>query len=114
MIKATLVISAVYLVAMTAAVMMVIVYILDRLTVKVYTVSFQRALYAHAKIDTFIRSFIARRNINLPIFLVGVILGLEREAFLLIVGWQVATLVWHVCRISWILMFDSKPATKAA
>lgn len=97
---------------MTAALMMVIVYILDRLAVKVYTVSFQRALYAHAKIDTFIRSFIARRNINLPIFLVGVILGYEREAFLLIVAWQVATLVWHTCRIAWILMFDSKPSAK--
>jgi phosphatidylglycerophosphate synthase len=100
--------------AIAAAVMLVIVYILDRLAVKVYTVSFQRALYAHARIDTFIRSFIARRNISLPIFLIGVILGYEREAFLLIVAWHVATLVWHTCRIAWILMFDSKPAKKAA
>jgi phosphatidylglycerophosphate synthase len=99
---------------LVAAVMMVIVYILDRLAVKVYTATFQRALYAHAKIDAFIRSFIARRNINLPIFLVGVILGFEREAFLLIVAWQVATLVWHTCRIGWILMFDSEPAAKTA
>lgn len=99
---------------MTAAVMMVVVYILDRLAVKVYTVSFQRALYAHARIDTFIRSFIARRNINLPIFLIGVVAGYAREAFLLIVAWQVATLVWHTCRIGWILMFDSRPAAKTA
>lgn len=98
---------------LVAAVMMVIVYILDRLAVKVYTATFQRSLYAHAKIDTFIRSLIARRNTNLPIFLVGVILGLEREAFLLIVAWQVATLVWHTCRIGWILMFDSEPAAKS-
>lgn len=99
---------------MWAAVLMVIVYILDRLVVKVYTVSFQRALYAHARIDTFIRSFIARRNINLPIFLIGVASGYAREAFLLIVAWQVATLVWHACRISWILMFDSAPAKAAS
>jgi len=99
--------------AIWAAVLMVIVYILDRLAVKVYTVSFQRALYAHAKIDAFIRSFIARRNINLPIFLIGVVSGYAREAFLLIVAWQVATLVWHACRIGWILMFDSAPAKAA-
>lgn len=91
-----------------AAGLLVIVYILDRLCVKVYTVSFQRALYAHSRMDAFVRSFIARRNINLPLFLVGVVLGLEREAFLLIVAWQVATLVWHACRIAWILMFETE------
>jgi len=26
----------------------------------------------------------------------------------------VATLVWHTCRIGWILMFDSQPSAKTA
>ncbi len=95
-----------------AAGLLIIVYILDRLCVKVYTVSFHRALYAHSKMDTFVRSFIARRNINLPLFLAGVILGYEREAFLLIVAWQVVTLVWHACRIAWILMFEIEAAAE--
>jgi phosphatidylglycerophosphate synthase len=97
-----------------AAVLLVIVYILDRLCVKVYTINFHRALYAHSRLDGFVRTFIARRNINLPLFMIGVILGYAREAFLLIVAWQVITLVWHTCRIAWILMFDADKKNSAA
>ena len=92
---------------MSAAVLLVIVYILDRLCVKIYTANFHRALYAHTRFDGFVRTFIARRNINLPLFLAGVVSGFALEAFLLIVAWQLLTLVWHVCRIAWILMFQA-------
>ncbi len=91
---------------MSAAAMLVVIYILDRLCLKVYSVNFRRGLHAHAAIDGIVRTFIARRNINLPVFTVGVILGLGVQAFLLILAWQLATLVWHACRVGWILLFE--------
>ncbi|MGE0153251.1 MAG: CDP-alcohol phosphatidyltransferase family protein [Reyranellaceae bacterium] len=92
---------------MVAGAMLVILYILDRLCLKVYSVNFHRGLHAHSPLDGVVRTFIARRNINLPLFTAGVALGFPLEAFLLIVAWQAATLVWHTCRVGSILLFES-------
>ena len=65
---------------------------------------FQRGFHTHSKLDATVRSFIARRNINLPVFLLGCIFGLARETFFLIAAWQVATAAYHGIRTFWILV----------
>lgn len=96
---------------MLAGCMLVLIYVLDRLCLKVYSVTFKRGLHAHAAIDGAVRTFIARRNINLPVFTAGIVLGLGREAFYLIVVWQLATLIWHVARVGWILTVERDGGT---
>jgi hypothetical protein len=96
-------------------------YVLDRLILKIYPRFFQRGFHTHSKMDATVRSFIARRNINMPVFLLGCIFGLAREAFFLIAFWQFATAAYHGLRTFWILVVQkahrnphAKPAHVAA
>ena len=89
-----------------AAIWMTAFYILDRLVLMIYRARFKRGLHAHAAIDARVRTFISRRNINLPIFTVGVLTGYALEAFYFIVFWQVVTVGWHAGRTLWILAIE--------
>jgi phosphatidylglycerophosphate synthase len=96
-------------------------YVLDRLILKIYPRFFQRGFHTHSKLDATVRSFIARRNINMPVFLLGCIFGLAREAFFLIAAWQIATALYHGIRTFWIIGVqkahldpDAKPVHVAA
>lgn len=97
----------------TAAIWMTAFYVLDRLVLMIYRARFKRGLHAHGALDARVRTFISRRNINLPIFTVGVFTGYALEAFYFIVFWQVVTVVWHAGRTAWILVVE-KPQTMAA
>jgi len=104
-----------------ATIAILVFYVLDRLILKIYPRFFQRGFHTHSKLDATVRSFIARRNINLPLFLLGVLFGLGREAFLLISAWQIATAAYHGSRTFWILAVrkahrdpKAKPAHVAA
>jgi len=81
-------------------------YVIDRLVLKIYPAVFKRAFHTHSRMDGSIRSFIARRNITLPLFTIGYLSGLGREAFFLVVAWQAATTLYHAGRISWILCVE--------
>jgi hypothetical protein len=81
-------------------------YVVDRLILKVYPTFFQRAFHTHSKLDGRMRTFIARRNITLPMFIVGYALGYALEAFYLIVAWQILTAAYHGARTFWILVVD--------
>jgi phosphatidylglycerophosphate synthase len=89
-----------------AAVAIVACYALDRVVLKIYPKVFGRAFHTHSRMDGIVRSFIARRNISLPIFTIGWLTGLGREAFYLIVAWQAATLAYHAGRTFWILAIE--------
>ena len=93
-----------------AALVLIGFYVLDRLVLAVYKARFKRGLHAHARIDGLARTVISRRNINLPLFTVGLMLGLGWPTFLLIVAWQVATVLWHAGRTAWILARGETPA----
>jgi phosphatidylglycerophosphate synthase len=104
-----------------ATIVILVFYVLDRLILKIYPRFFQRGFHTHSKMDATVRSFIARRNINLPLFLLGVLLGLGHEAFFLISAWQAATAAYHGTRTFWILAVQkahrnphAKPAHIAA
>jgi phosphatidylglycerophosphate synthase len=81
-------------------------YVIDRLVLKIYPYVFKRAFHTHSRMDSVVRSFIARRNISLPLFTVGYLIGLGREAFFLIVAWQAATTLYHAARTFWILCIE--------
>jgi phosphatidylglycerophosphate synthase len=93
-----------------ASLAMLVLYVIDRLILKVYPTRFGRGLHTHAPIDAFVRTFISRRNINLPLFTVGYVAGLGVQTIYLIVFWQAATCVYHGIRTAWILAYD-RPAT---
>lgn len=94
-----------------AALALVLFYVLDRLVLAVYKARFGRGLHAHAPIDGLARTVISRRNINLPLFTVGLIFGLGYPIFLFIVLWQVLTVFWHAGRTAWIVLRDEKPVS---
>jgi phosphatidylglycerophosphate synthase len=89
-----------------AAIAIVCLYAIDRAVLKIYPKVFGRAFHTHSRMDGMVRSFIARRNISLPIFTLGWIVGLGREAFYLIVAWQAATTLYHAARTFWILAIE--------
>ncbi|MGH9579000.1 MAG: CDP-alcohol phosphatidyltransferase family protein, partial [Terriglobales bacterium] len=86
-----------------ATVAIIVFYVLDRLILKIYPRYFQRGFHTHSKLDATVRSFIARRNINMPVFLLGCVFGLAREAFYLIAAWHIATAAYHGIRTFWII-----------
>jgi phosphatidylglycerophosphate synthase len=81
-------------------------YVVDRVVLKIYPYVFKRAFHTHSRMDGLVRSFIARRNISLPLFTVGYLIGLGPEAFFLIVAWQAATTLYHAGRTFWILCVE--------
>lgn len=91
-----------------AAWVMLALYILDRLILAVYRAKYKRGLHTHAPMDAFVRTFISRRNINLPLFTVAYAIGFATEAFYLIVVWQAATCAYHGLRTAWILVIEDK------
>ncbi len=89
-----------------ASLWMLGLYVIDRLILKVYPTRFGRGLHTHAALDGFVRTFISRRNINLPLFTVGYYAGLGVETIYLIVFWQALTCLYHGLRTAWILAYD--------
>jgi hypothetical protein len=57
------------------------------------------------------RTFISRRNINLPLFTLGLIAGIPVLAFMVIVLWQVATCAFHCARL--VQFWNGKAAAEA-
>lgn len=87
-------------------------YVADRLVLAIYRNLFKRGLHTHAPIDAWVRSFISRRNINLPLFTIGVLAGIAVPMFYFIVAWQVVTFGWHAGRTFWILAIEkARPGT---
>ena len=82
-----------------AALWMTGFYVLDRLVTEAFTRATGKSIHAYAEIDVRMRTFISRRNINVPIFTLGLIVGAPVAAFMVIVAWQAATLAFHTLRL---------------
>ncbi len=74
-------------------------YVLDRLVTEAFTRATGKSIHAYAEIDVRMRTFISRRNINVPFFTLGLIVGAPVAAFMVIVAWQAATLAFHTLRL---------------
>ncbi|WP_374383612.1 CDP-alcohol phosphatidyltransferase family protein [Dongia sp.] len=89
-----------------ATILVMVFYVVDRMILKVYPTFFQRAFHTHSKLDGRMRTFIARRNITLPMFIIGYVFGYATQAFYLIVAWQILTACYHGVRTFWIIVID--------
>lgn len=85
-----------------AALWLTLFYIADRLALMVAKARFKRGLHAVTPLDGTVRTWIARRNVNLVVFTLGVALGFGSAAFLFITAWQGLTFVWHAARTAWL------------
>jgi phosphatidylglycerophosphate synthase len=100
--------------AWTAGLVMLGLYILDRLILAIYPRRFHKGLHTHAPMDGFLRTFISRRNINLPLFTVGYYVGLGVPTLYLIVVWQALTALYHGSRTFWIFFIErARPSPPA-
>lgn len=82
-----------------AAVWMAVIYALDRVVAGVFNRRLGRSIHGYTSLDERMRTFISRRNINLPLFLIGWMLDVPVPTFLLIVLWQIVCFVFHVERL---------------
>ncbi len=82
-----------------AAVWMAIAYTLDRIVTGLFNRRTGRSIHGYRPLDERMRTFISRRNINLPLFTLGLIAGIPVPAFMVIVLWQVATCAFHCARL---------------
>lgn len=94
----------------TATLWLIFFYIADRLALMVAKARFKRGLHAVTPLDGTVRTIIARRNVNLVVFTLGVALGLGAAAFLFITVWQGLTFVWHAARTTWLYPKDRHEA----
>jgi phosphatidylglycerophosphate synthase len=83
-----------------SSIWMAVVYFGDRIVTRLFTRRTNRSIHAFTPLDVRMRTVISRRNINLPLFTVGLPLGLGKETFALIVAWQVATFAFHAVRLA--------------
>jgi phosphatidylglycerophosphate synthase len=83
-------------------------YVIDRLILKIYPRFFGRGFHTHSQMDARVRAVIARRNINLPVFLIGWAFGLGVQTFYLITLWQALTALYHGSRTFWIIAVKSE------
>ena len=77
-------------------------YIADRLILAVAKARFKRGLHAMTPLDGKIRTWIARRNVNMAIFTLGLLAGAGAFSFVLVTLWQGATFAYHTIRTIWL------------
>ncbi len=93
------------------AVLLFLFYVGDRLVLMVAKAKFKRGLHAMTALDAAARTWIARRNVNLFMFTLGLLLGFPEAAFFAVVGWQGATMAWHAARTAFLI---ARPADAEA
>ncbi len=76
------------------------IYAVDRLLALIFKLRTGRSIHGYEPIDVAMRTWISRRNVNLPVFTLGVAFGFAEEAFLAIVAWQIVCLLFHALRIA--------------
>ena len=92
-----------------AAALLIAFYVGDRLVLMVAKSRFGRGLHAMHPIDAAARTWIARRNVNLVILTLGLLLGYPEPAFYVVCAWQGATMLWHAIRTSWLIGTRAEP-----
>lgn len=83
-----------------SSIAMAAVYFGDRIVTRLFTWRTGRSIHAFTPLDVRMRTVISRRNINLPLFTLGLPLGLGTPTFGVIVAWQVATFAFHAVRLA--------------
>ena len=84
---------------MQLAVWMAVFYTMDRLVAGLFSARVGQSIHGCTPFDEGMRTWISRRNINVPFFMVGLLLGFPVAAFVVIVVWQIASLGLHSLRL---------------
>ncbi len=84
---------------MQLAVWMAVFYVLDRIVAALFSARVGQSIHGCTPFDEGMRTWISRRNINVPFFMVGLLLGFPVAAFSVIVVWQVVSLGLHALRL---------------
>lgn len=87
------------------------IYIADRLIAPFFKRIAGKSIHGYAPIDVKMRTFISRRNVNLPVFTLALPLGFGHEAIVFVVAWQVVCLAFHAVRFA--QMWQEKRAVAA-
>ena len=81
------------------AVCMTIFYTADRVVAGLFSSRTGSSIHGCSSLDERMRTFISRRNINVPLFMVGLLLGVPGPTFTFIVIWQIISFVFHAVRL---------------
>ena len=92
---------------MQLAIWMAIFYTMDRIIAGLFSARVGQSIHGCTPFDERMRTFISRRNINVPFFMLGLLLGIPVQTFVLIVVWQVASLIFHALRL--VQFWNRKP-----
>ncbi|MCZ6784829.1 MAG: CDP-alcohol phosphatidyltransferase family protein [Proteobacteria bacterium] len=82
-----------------ASLVMSVFYILDRVMEMLFKSCTSQSIHGYTEVDVRMRTIISRRNVNLPVFTVALVLGVPVPAFFAIVAWQAISLVFHLTRV---------------
>jgi phosphatidylglycerophosphate synthase len=85
-----------------AAIWLTVFYIADRIVLGVAKYRLGFALHAATRLDAWVRSFIARRNITMSIMALSVLVGEGAMGLYIITAWQGLTFFWHSARTLWL------------
>ena len=85
-----------------AAIWLTVFYIADRVVLGVAKYRLGFALHAATRLDAWVRSFIARRNITMSIMALSVLVGEGPMGLYIITAWQGLTFCWHSARTLWL------------
>ncbi len=97
---------------MQLAVWMAVFYSLDRIVAGLFSARVGQSIHGCTPFDERLRTYISRRNINVPFFMVGLLLGFPVAAFVVIVVWQVVSLGLHALRL--VQFWNGKEREKGA
>ncbi len=84
---------------MQLAVWMAVLYVADRIVAALFSARVGRSIHGCTRFDERMRTWISRRNINVPVFMVGLLLGFPVLTFALIVVWQAVSFGLHSLRV---------------
>ncbi len=85
-----------------AAIWLTLFYVADRIVLGIAKYRLGFALHAATRLDAWVRSFIARRNITMSIMALSVLVGEGSAGLYIITAWQGLTFVWHSVRTLWL------------
>ena len=92
---------------MQLAVWMAVFYVADRIVAGLFRARVGQSIHGCTPFDEHMRTFISRRNINVPVFMLGLLLGIPIPTFVVIVVWQVISLLFHSLRL--VQFWNGKP-----
>lgn len=84
---------------MGALVVILVIYVLNRLEELAFMRRFGFHIHVWRPVDSFMRTITARRNPNLLIFMLAVLVGFPETGFLMVAVWTVACFIFHGVRL---------------